>query len=382
VTTQTKVNLQGQVRQRFEKRVESDWMDAYANASAKAVQTGNLGVVRAMLEGRIQAGKETPEGAEVQLKALSHDTQRHQVEVVATSDRPDLILDNYKTFEQLKKDYPELTPGDFQDLRSIAEGQKNALKDQEDRWWDAIVNDTLGKARTMDVASFRMQLAQTPGITEEQRTELMQTYLGAAKLWQDTGQSLFVVTQNEASLAQTLLDIERGEIKSLEDINQRYLDGKTVNWSTSDMLMVKRLWKSQQEPTDENNYSRSHPIASAYFGSLTKAYMGDEDTLPENRRADFVTKYKLLERVLKDNWNNPAKMDAAFEALMQPVRKENAKKWLGGVIGADYWRNPFGLWPSIARSEPTEVASHEDAEKLPVGTQYVLPNDNKIYRKL
>jgi len=65
------------------------------------------------------------------LADAEHKGQKRQVENVALGPNPELFLENYKTADELVRDYPILTPGDFQDLRSSAISQQKYLEGKQ-----------------------------------------------------------------------------------------------------------------------------------------------------------------------------------------------------------------------------------------------------------
>lgn len=132
-------------------RLADKWEAKLDKEIEDAIRTGNMSGVREKIYigGRLGYIDENTAGDII--RKAEHDAQRGIVERIALSSNPELFLDKYETFQELEKDYPDLTPGDFQDLRAIAQGQqRNKLQNQYEQQ-NAVKNEVIDKIQAHDL---------------------------------------------------------------------------------------------------------------------------------------------------------------------------------------------------------------------------------------
>lgn len=119
------------VAAQYEKRVWDKEEFLYANTKAQAIQTGRIGPATAMLSNRLQQGRISKEQADFELAEIRRQTDHRQTMDLSVTE-PDEIL-KYKTLEEARKDYPNLGPTEFVQVRGMALGQKSFLKSEKIR---------------------------------------------------------------------------------------------------------------------------------------------------------------------------------------------------------------------------------------------------------
>ena len=348
--TRMRPQIQKVVDQAYLNRVDSNFSAAMANEKVKAINSGNGAIFQKMLSDRVAAGRMTTDQMDMEMQDFRHGSQRRALEALASND-PDAVLDDYTTWDDMKKQYPDMEPSEFSYIRGLAQAQKAANRNRKSARWDGILEDVFKDAHEIDPMVFKSKLLQRDDIEESERAELMETYLKAYKLYDLKGENPWTSTQDHPSLAQTLVGIDDGTITHADEITAAWLKGGTPNWSIQDWQMAKNAFTSKAKPV-KSGYTSSHPLAKMYFEKLTSMYMGKDGKI-ENPR-EYSEKYMLLEQSFKDQavWGDGDKMSDAFDGLVKDRKEKQAKGIIRSLIpewelgGGTLWKGVMaaGKW--------------------------------------
>jgi len=322
-----------------EKRQMENIRDGLQFALDAAVQTGNEAVAHESVTEAIRVDAITEAVGEQLLKEFPINVRIEEL-------RRQAILDPDGTVQaalELQAD-AEATKDQRVRLREVgdlARGVRADSKTRKGQAWNALREDTFRLAHELTPEQFQVRLLQTVGITEEERAELMRTYLTAAQLYQRTGTNPWTTTQDYPSLAKAIQDVRSSRIKSLDEVDQRWLAAGQPNWSFNDWRAVTNLFEDRNRPARDDGYSRSHPVADMYFRKLTDLYADKNDYVADPET--FSAKFMLLEKALSDPevWRNPEQMQQEFDELTKDVKAKKAKGFLGAV-GQQLREGPTG----------------------------------------
>lgn len=385
-----------------------------------AVKTGDEALLMKSADELLDAGIITPAKREQIVAEFPMDVRIEQLRQKANAD-PDGIMDEAVRL-QSDASATDTQRTRLREVEKLARGIGIDRRRQQDLAIHGLREDAFRQAHEITADEFQQRLLQTVGITEEQRADLMHTYLSAAQLYQRTGSDPWTKTMDHATLAQTRIKVRDGAIKSYAEIDSAWMEGGRPNWSYNDWLSVTNLFEERNKPRDGKAYSPSHPAAAVYFdklGAMHAAGTIDDRTYNE--------KQFLLENALSDPkvWRNSEEMQKSWDGLMKEEIEKQAKTFVKRASEAmSFMPAPMFMPPDktpqylesqarmagpgdidnnaaiagrIARElgviakpdgtqlpvfEPGDVTvltAHEDAAKLPKGTRYVLPNDLNVY---
>lgn len=323
-----RANMEATVYAVKRKRTLDNFDSALRLKETDAIESGMLGNYGRLLDTAVKAGFISEDEAQSDMKRVGRLSQRREVERVVLGPNPEAML-KYKTYDELHQQYSLLTPGDFADLRAMAVGQKRNLEASTDELSPELVNDTFLKAQTLGVPEFRDMLKQTVGISPEQQWKLLKIFTQAQGDWQDSGDNPFVVTQNQGSKAQALIDIHLRQLKTQRDLIKRWTENETINWSIADYLALTQQLNAYTEPQSSGKYSRTHPVARRYFDALTALYTGKDEEITD--RKAWADAYMALDEAFSDSeiWKNADKRDAAYNQIAKTQKETKAKTLLG-----------------------------------------------------
>lgn len=366
-----------------EDRVVKGLVDNANLAVDTAVRTDNEALLRQSLNRLVSIGAITQPVADQRIADFPVDVKIERLRQKAFVD-PDVVL----TEAQVMQTEAGVSKEQRVRLREVEYIAKD-LNYRLGIHHSEIMNEWLGKARTMDFASVRSQLAQDSTLTETKKTELLEIIIKASKDWQTTGISPYEKTQNQSSLVQAILDVESHKIKSLEEIDARCFEEGAMNWSIDDMLMVKRLFKSYNE-SSEGKFSFSHPIAEMAFKGLNTLYLDKNGKLKKSvPRDEYIDARMRLENALRENWGDSAKMDKAIEMALNPVKEKRAKALLSRWTKMSLYGGPINYWllsRKKTRKEKSDMElpmpeTREQYDALPSGTLYVDPDGQQRVKR-
>lgn len=360
---------QALVDEAVKKRVESNWNFAYTHKKQQAIESNNLGIIEPLLQSGKDSGFFTQDFVDEERRIVRRLGQRRELAALAANE-PDAILE-LDTWDKMHGKYPWLIPEDHRYVIGLAEAAKGRQKRDRGQWWNSVLEDTLGKARTMNPDEFRSQLEQTPGLSEKEKLELLDVYLGAEKLWQTSGVNPYRQTQDYQSLVDTILKVQRNEIVNSEEINLQFLKGKKPNWSFDHWRMVHNIYTAINGESGAEGYEDLDPQQQDYIRQLTDLYTRDEGKIEDGK--EYVTSLQQMNEILGKT--EPAKRAKAIEPILVKAKETKAKWWLTRLF-LPQWK-----WPKPTLTNATEVESHEAAKDLPSGTAYVIPGDPNVYRK-
>jgi len=140
-------------------------------------------------------------------REVSHDTHKRQLENIVLGPNPELFLNKYKNAQDLIKDFPMLTPGDYQDLNSGAIGQQRYNKARKSQ----IATEAIRRIKKLaadsndpknNPAVIKEKIRQSDALDETEKEELFDLYTKSLELWKDTGINSFEKTQNYSRFTQ------------------------------------------------------------------------------------------------------------------------------------------------------------------------------------
>lgn len=330
-----KPEIENYVATKTKQRIDDKWWGTYYDRMAEAERTGNvtafetlgksgIGIVEGMNEKVL-----TPDLLKVQ-----HNAERTFYERMAMNN-PEGFLKIIKGDTIQGSKY--LVPDDTVDLRqrAIAQIADNERAEQEST--QSIYNDVFRQAadKNIGVQQFQADLLNTQGISEKQRTKLMQTFLAARQIWEEKGENPFAVTQDYEKLSNLLLKLQRGDPVTLKEIHDEYLSGPkgAPAFSLPDEQHLVTILAARSKTS--KGYRASHPIAKQYFGGLDKLYIDPKTGAPRpKKRAEYVQKYSEIETVLKNYWDDPKTMDERIEAILKGPKEEQSKGYIRRFFGA------------------------------------------------
>jgi len=334
----------------WERQINENYEWAAANRQAQAIENNNIEGYRLYLQNEVDAGRRNEDEAEVMLataekqaKARAH-TKVQQAMSTFAYDSPETVL-SWKGTKDMLNAFPDAKPTDMTWIRGVAQDALRAQREVNRE----IRNDVLKKAQTMSTPDFQKMLQQTAGISEVERTELMELFLSARKLWNNTGVNPWTTTSEEGYkiLSQLLMDIRDGKINTPQEIDHVWLDGG-VKFAFQEWENAQSALKTRDKPA-ANGYTLSHPIMRTYIGTsgniklLDAPFYNDENELvdPEGHVKAIAT----FEDYAKSVWGEPGyagKLHDFYEQLTGGKKEENVRKWLSGMSGIKWMaKAPF-----------------------------------------
>jgi hypothetical protein len=315
-------------------------------------------------------------------------SERRSVELDVLGDNPQSFLDTYKTAKDLRTDYPNLTPGDFQDLRHMATSQKGRLIEQKDKALNAFMEDVTQKAvKGMSPKDMRDTLTETPGLTDIERTRAMNTFMSSYRTWNEGGtkENPWRTTQNYPALMEVQLAIDAGQAVTSTDVWRAMLAGGTVNFSRTDALnLIGQL-------PDKKDTSLKSDFADEWLKQIDELYMDEDRKIPTQNIQDWATTKDAVRDIIKTNYPNYVKADKEIQAVLGPAKQRASKGFIQRWLERAYKLSTVGLVPNLSakgavrgagkaiydqfvsadNAPPVTITNLEDIPKLPSGTEFV-----------
>jgi hypothetical protein len=334
-----RAQLEALVAGETHKRIEDKQKFVVAQAAAEAGVTGSTANLRRVLSGQVATGEISQEemdkilyaGEQDALKARRRDT--YEKMTADAANEPQAWMAANPDAKAMMSNYADAQASDYPTMRRIASAQATWKKAEQEEVSTALINDTLAHSWNTDPATFAQQLQMTPTLTEIQKNRLWNIYWGAASTRQTKGVNPFVETQDYGRLQQAIIDVERGKLTTLTQLDRDYTyEGNKVNFSINDRERIKKMIEDKNKIPSSERYSLTHPVAKGYFDALQTVYADKKGQIPDDKRADYVAKRFALEDLLNRNWGDAKAIEAEYQALVQEAKQNKVKGWLRAFL--------------------------------------------------
>ncbi|KKN75793.1 hypothetical protein LCGC14_0376690 [marine sediment metagenome] len=247
-----------------------------------AIRSGNTVDLEEHTVARVGFGYMSAADAQRVLQDTRHKAERSAAEQIALGPKPEIILDNYTTAQELQKDFPTLTPGDFQDLRSMARGQQRYLEtDEKLRRREAInaVGVEASKlAATEGIEGYKkaqkLLLDNIDILGHDLFTTLSRNLQTTSKLYGETGINYYEVTHKPSVFWELDSQIKAGTLTDPAFVYQR--TGADGISETDAARLAKRIPKQGGSANDFRNGAAATMFLNAYKAAVSNNLLLDE----------------------------------------------------------------------------------------------------------
>ena len=285
----------------------------------QAIDTGNLFPALRSYKSNVSAGIMSAEEAAKRMNDTVHKAERRAAQSIALND-PDALLSAIKG--DRIEGFNNLTPGDVVDMRQTALSQKAFNSKQQDVALGAITNDVLAKASEGKTPKEMAELLrQTVGLTEIERTQLMEVFNSAYRTWNQTNADPWTTTQDYPTMLAVKNAIDNGKIRTESQLYRAVLDTKKGPLvSYDDMQTLTRLLP------DRKSAALKSPFAIERLNKVDALFEDEEGNIVDDEAWGLT--YRAVEAAIQENWPDIVKTNKAVEAILAPVKEAKAKSWL------------------------------------------------------
>jgi hypothetical protein len=318
------------VKKAKEIRLNNKWVAMRDTLAEQAIDTGGLTKLQVHLASGIALGRTNVAAAGAFLRKTENAAE-YNMGLNWALTNPEGLLDAIEVEDGKTqiKGLSTLKSGQVVALRSNAEGTINFRKRQEIAASSAIYNDVLGHAAKGTLPQEMKELLKnTQGITEVERTRLMETYLSAYKTWQGTGSNPWTTTHNYGALMEMQLKISQGEPVTEMDIWRRMLTKDGPAYSLNDARnLINQL-------PDKKNPALNTPFAREWADVIDVMFTpeGQESIPPENIDEWWKTQLGVQE-IIKAHYPDITKTTKEIESYLNPEKEKKAKTLLSRIVG-------------------------------------------------
>lgn len=244
--------------------------------------SGKFDKARRRVQKGVTLGAYSQEEGVLQNVDIDHTQQRRIVELSVLGENPEAFLAKYKTASQLKTDFPALTPGDFQDLRSMAQGQQRNLEtDEKLRRREAVnaVGVEVSKlAATEGIEGYKkaqkLLLDNIEILGHDLFTTMSRNLQTTSKLYGETGINYYEVTHKPSVFWELDSEIKAGTLTDPAFIYQR--TGANGISETDAARLEKRIPKQGGTANDFRNGAAATMFLNAYKAAVSNNLLLDE----------------------------------------------------------------------------------------------------------
>jgi hypothetical protein len=366
-------------------RLNNKWTAMRDTLAEQSIETGDSTKLKLHLATGVALGR-TNEAAAGQYLRKTENAAEYNMGLNWAMTNPEGLLDaiQVKDGKTQIEGLSTLTSGQVIALRSNAEGTINFNKRQEDTATSAIYNDVLGHATKGTPPQQMAQLLKdTAGLSEVERTKLMETYLSAYKTWQGTGSNPWTTTHDYGALMEMQLKISQGQPVTEMDIWRKMLSKPSQGpaYSLNDARNL-----INQLPDKKDDVLKT-PFADEWLAHVDEMYLKDKK-IPQEDIAEWSQTRQGVEAIIRANYPDVGKAQKEIEEFLNPAKQKKAKGllrrlWtagapvplLGEVTGLGlkaasplFMAGKVGL--GLLEKPPVHVGSLEEAEKLSQGTKF------------
>ena len=317
-----KPEIEKYVATKTKQRIDDKWWGTYYDRMAEAERTGNISAFESLGRSGIGTVEEMNE------KVLTKDliVVRRNIEnetVFSLAIRGPDKKAGYKIVET-----SNLSDKDKATMYNRLDSYWWGRKQQEDEVSVALINDVnrlAAEGKTFQ--EVETLIKQTVGISDKQKTDLLETYLTAQKLWQGGIKNPYETTQNPGLVALLDVKISAGEPISEMDIWRAQLsDPKNgPQFSRSDALsLIARL------KIAENDILKSKPVQEL-SKRIYEMFSDDEQQLPKEKAGDYYTTVEAFRAIVLKHKGDLAAAQPEMDALLKPIKEGFVKTWLRRV---------------------------------------------------
>lgn len=363
-------------------RLNNKWTAMRDTLAEQSIETGDSTKLKLHLATGVALGR-TNEAAAGEYLRKTENAAEYNMGLNWALTNPQGLLDaiEVKDGKTQIEGLTTLKSGQIVALRSNAEGTINFNKRQEDTVTSAIYNDVLGHAaKGTPPQQMKELLKDTAGLTETERTDLMNTYLSAYKTWQGTGSNPWTTTHDYGALMEMQLKISQGEPVTEMDIWKRMLTKEGPAYSLNDARnLINQL-------PDKKNPALNTPYAKEWAGVIDEMFIPEgQENIPQENLGEWWQTQLEVQRIIKANYPDVGKTDKEIQAFLKPAKEKKAKGLLSKIVGLHptllAYKAGKGLSGIIfgKEEEVVSVSTLEEAEKLPQGTKFIY--QGTVYKR-
>jgi hypothetical protein len=261
--------------------------------------------------------------------------------------------------EDMKDQFPNAKNTDLTWIRGVAD-------DALSRRTEDIYSKTLGQMTDEQAIGTPLESIQTSirqmefvNLSPARATRLKENMWSAMQTRYRTGLyakpgtvSPLEETQNPALFHQTMVDIDRGKITTLDQILERMYQDGVINFSNPDyQKLFSRIPKEKSEIL-KGDY------ASEKLKTIDLMYLDEDGNIPEELQPEWATMKagveRIMESVLTKEPDNFVKADKQVKDFVDEMKTNRAKGWIeqtkeGLKWGLVPWHAQGGLGAAIKR---------------------------------
>lgn len=227
-----------------------------------------------------------------------------------------------------KTDKMDLTTEQLKD-KQVLRLEVNKQKDKNDEKLVMDINAMLAEDKyplhdVLDLIVKRTDLDAT------QKTKLAETAIAGNKIWNQTGEDVFNITQDYPKLVDTWYKIKTGQIKEFQSLYDIFRSGRENSpaFSFGYMQQLENL----RIATTRGTTAAGQLIDLKYRGKLFDSYVKDGRINPKDYTI-FKEANAKLDGILQQYRSDPVKLEDEFQKLLTERKETKAKEWLSGLAG-------------------------------------------------
>lgn len=247
---------------------------------AAKIAEGNYDGARAGVVSGIQLGAFKRED----LPKIEKQIQKQQAMNKAFSSNPDEIL-KYRSYQDMKKDYPLLSSGDYNDLRISAEGHKNFLKRQKENWQIAFSQSVYDTALSIEKGEKSLQdglleIRNKPGLSPSDIAHFSSMLKKAVSDMNGGKGNPYTTTQDWPAFVKVARKLEEDPNSVPLDVI-RYGTAKYWTWSQEQYLI------GLKDPTRQDPHLKL-PFWQLWDTTFDNLYLDDDDQIKKDKMVEWA----------------------------------------------------------------------------------------------